>query len=384
MNILRVANILDNRTGGMARWMYSTGDLLTESGHRVDYLFAPGIGPCRSRFAGRFLLPWRVAARVADLHKRQGPYDVVEVHEPIAMWCGLRQRWDRSFPTIVVICHGLEARSHQTAIAYRKSKGIPVSLKQRISPLTVVWQANVGLRSAAAVLCLNNEDRDHLIAEGIPMERVHLIPIGVREVFLQAGAAAPAADRRGQLLFLGTWLERKGILDLVPAAVAILNRFPDARLTVAGCLVAPEVVRETFPANLRGRIEVISKVANDDQLVRLYRQHQVFLLPSVFEGMPQVMLEAAAMKLVIVSTSRCGMKDFLRDGENGLLVPPGDPGRLISALARLYTEPGLAERLGDSAHGSAWEYTMDRAARLLLTGYEAAARDRPVSPPIAP
>jgi glycosyltransferase involved in cell wall biosynthesis len=381
MNILRVANIPDNRTGGMSRVIYNTGDLLTEMGHRVDYLFAPGIGAARSRIAARFLTPWRVGAQVAELNRRQGPYDVVEIHEPLSMWCGSRHRWGREFPPVVALSFGLEARSHSVAINYRRIKGLPVSLKQRISPLTLVWQATAGLRSAAAVVCMNNEDRDYLLARGVPEGRVHIAWTGVGSAFLEAGAASPDSDRSGRLLFLGTWIERKGILDLVPAVATALARFPAACLTVAGCQLEEEEVRDAFPPEMRGRIEVIPRVATDDELVRLYRRHQVLILPSIFEGLPLVIQEAAAMKLAVVTTPVCGMKDVIRDGENGIFVGVGAPDQLTAAVSRLLADPGLADRLGEAAHRSAREYPWDRTARGFLAGYEAAVRHRSAGTP---
>jgi glycosyltransferase involved in cell wall biosynthesis len=277
----------------------------------------------------------------------------------------------------------LEARSHLVAINYRQTKGLPVSLKQRISPLTVVWQATIGLRVAAAILCMNSEDRDYLLAQGIPEGRAHVVWTGVGSAFLEAGAAPLGPGRLGRLLFLGTWIERKGIFDLVPAAAEVLATFPAARLTVAGCQVPEKVVRNAFPSELQGRLEVIPHVATDDELIQLYRRHQVFLLPSIFEGLPVVIQEAAAMKLAIVTTPLCGMKDVIRDGENGILIRPGAPDQLSAAVARLLADPGLADRLGEAAHRSALEYTWDRMARGFLVGYEAAVRDRPIASSIA-
>jgi glycosyltransferase involved in cell wall biosynthesis len=263
-------------------------------------------------------------------------------------------------------------------------KGLRVSLKQRLSPLTVVWQAAVGLRTAAVIFCMSNEDRDYLLACGVPEGRVRITWTGVGKAFLEAGSADPDPGRSGRLLFLGTWIERKGIRDLVPAAAGVLTRFPDARLTIAGCQVAEHVVRDAFPAEIRTRLEVIPQIATDDELIELYRRHQVLLLPSIFEGLPLVVQEAAAMRLAVVTTPICGMRDVIRDGENGILVRPGASHQLATAVARLLADPHLADQLGEAAHRSAWEYTWDRMARAFLAGYEAVALGRLMAPAIAP
>jgi len=380
LKILRVANVPDNRTGGVARVMYETGDRLAAMGHQVDYLFSSAIRRGRSRLAGRFLVPWRISRLIAETNRKQGPYDVVEIHEPLSLWCALRQRWSRRYPAVAALSHGLEQRGHSANLAYRRLKRQPISMRNRFSPLTVVWQAVLGLRFSSAVLCLNEEDRAHLLAGGVPDGRIHVIPNGTDEIFLRVGEAAVDPARAGHFLFLATWLERKGILDLVPAIIEIFNRRPACRLTVAGCQVDADVVRGAFPAELRDRIEVIPKIDSDEELIAIYRRHQILLLPSVFEGMPLVMLEAAAMKMAVITTPRCGMRDFIHDGVNGLLIPPGAPEQLAAAMLRLVDDPALADRLGEAAHRSAREWTWDRTALALLAAYEGAIRNRRGTP----
>src|SRR5437763_1541291 len=84
MNILRVADVANNRTGGMTRVLYGSSDAMTRAGHRVDHMFADALGRVSWRPLRRFLIPVRVAARIARRNAEAGPYDVVEIHEPSA------------------------------------------------------------------------------------------------------------------------------------------------------------------------------------------------------------------------------------------------------------------------------------------------------------
>ena len=85
------------------------------------------------------------------------------------------------------------------------------------------------------------------------------------------------------------------------------------------------------------------------KLAALYHEHAVFAFPSTFEGQPLVLLEAAASGLAIATTRTCGMKDFVSDGQNGLLVEVGDAEGFARAVSRLVESAGLAAELGRAA-----------------------------------
>ena len=75
----------------------------------------------------------------------------------------------------------------------------------------------------------------------------------------------------------------------------------------------------------------------------------IFVLPSLWEGLPYALIEAAAMGKPIVASDIDGVREVIRDGETGLLVPPADPGALSSAVLRLLKDKELAMKLGRNA-----------------------------------
>jgi len=371
LRILRIADVPDNRTGGMSRTMYATGDVLRERGHQVDYLFSPAF-----RYAGRvqlrrFYVPMEVPDLVRQKMRETGPYDVVELHEPMAAPYAWQRQRDRSLPSLVIFSYGLEERSHPALLNYKRLKNLPVSLKNRWSPLTVVWQARYAVRRADHVICSNSEDVRHLVAAGVPPERLTRHHSGVEPEFFVAGALPPDPARSG-ILFLGSWLMRKGILDLVPAVTKALRAHPELRFTVAGSGAAEAQVRADLPADVQPRITVLPHVSGNDRLVELYRKHAIFVLPSFFEGQPLVMIEAAAMGLAIVTTRVCGMLDFIEDGQNGMLVEVGDEVSLSARLEQLVSSPALVQKLGAAARQTARSHTWVTAADKIEAAYRQA------------
>jgi glycosyltransferase involved in cell wall biosynthesis len=82
-----------------------------------------------------------------------------------------------------------------------------------------------------------------------------------------------------------------------------------------------------------------------------------------------VLLEAMAYARPVIATPIAGVRDLVRDGENGLLIPPGDPDALVVALRRLQGDPQLAARLGaagrDTAEGFGWDSARARLELVL-------------------
>ena len=192
---------------------------------------------------------------------------------------------------------------------------------------------------------------------------------GVTDAFLDC----PAGPSPGSgILFLATWIDRKGIRDVVPVFSRLAREFPGLRITVAGWTPA-EVVLADFPNDCHSAVRVIPQIRGDAALLAEYRSHAIYFAPSVFEGQLLTMLEAAAAGLAPVCTATCGMKDFIRSGENGLLAEVGDVAGLGDAVSRLVRNRNLTAQLGAQAQRDAREYTWNRSSEQFLAAVTAAA-----------
>jgi glycosyltransferase involved in cell wall biosynthesis len=184
----------------------------------------------------------------------------------------------------------------------------------------------------------------------------------------QPGTRSYASGK--QLLFAGTWRKNKGIEDLVPAFVDLANRWPDLRLAVLGPGVRAGVVLEAFPETVRPRVDV-RFARNDSETAAQFLTADLFVLPSLFEGTPLTLLEAMMSGLPIVTTAVCGMRDVIRNGQNGLLVPIRDPRAIAAAVGKLLQDESLRARLGRNAGAEAQAcYTWDRVAEPVRQVYE--------------
>jgi glycosyltransferase involved in cell wall biosynthesis len=370
VKILRIADIPNNRTGGMSRVIYCGGDALAAMGHQVDYALGDQMHVGCLASLRRFAIPLHVPKLVRRLQKERGKYDVVEVHEPIAApYCWQRRR-AADLPPVVILSHGSEARGRQKQIEYKRQKGMPISFRERNIPL-VAWQAMYAMRHADQVLCLNSLDQEFLISAGVAPDAITLLSNGVDAEMLHYPYDRAQMDVT-DFLFLGTWIMRKGIIEVAAAMTRVMDQRPKVTFTVAGFGVPDEAVRASFPSRLLPRLTLVQKIEGAQAIAGLYRKHQVFVLPSYFEGQPLVMLEAAALGLAIVATDESGMHDFLESGRDGILVPVGDSDALATQLLRLCDDPATTYRLGSAARQKVQSYTWANNAKTLLRAYEKA------------
>ena len=367
--MLRAADVPDDRIGGMSRTMYCTGDELVRAGHHVDYLFHESFTWKVPRQVWRYARTWEALSIIRRRWRAGERWDVIEMHEPLALAYGLARTRDRSLPPLVIFSYGIEARSYAAMRQYRADKGIRFRFRSRITSRALVAQAELALRCADHVICSSREDAEYVVAHsGLSASRVTLHHSGVEQPFLDAGSEPRAPGRRG-LLFVGSWIERKGILDLVPAVARVLAERAEVNFTVAGCNCPADNVKKEFPDALRSRVRVIPRMTSTEELVGVYRDHSILVLPSYFEGQPLVMIEAAALGLAIVTTPICGMRDFIDAGVHGLFCPVGDRERLADAMLELVANPHLAERMGERARQRAQEHTWRAAAAKIEAAY---------------
>ena len=167
-----------------------------------------------------------------------------------------------------------------------------------------------------------------------------------------------------RLLYVGTWLDRKGVYYLVEAFECLAQKMPGIALTVAGCLHPEEQVKKFFGAGVRDRVRVVPFVKRE-VMPAVYAEHDIFVFPSLSEGMPLTLLEAMAAGMPVVTTETSGMADVVEDGFNGLLVPPADTESLVEAIERLHRSVDLRKRLGQQAQETMRRYTWELVTQKL-------------------
>lgn len=376
MKVLRVADVDRTRTAGVSGCLFRGGDALGELDDTVEYLFALDIVgvwmPLRLR---RVTVPFAVCAKVWR-RVRRSHVDVVELHEHLAAPYSVLTSVPllrRHLPPCAVFSHGLVERQCQIAMQLESGSSRYARHWKRTSVLlTLVIPARVAHRYADQVLVLNTADRDQLVhTESLGAARVSLVSNGVEPEFFNLRRHPQGTLR---VLFVGTWLARKGVRELVASWRLVMSKRNDLRLTVAGTHMAGEEIRGEFH-EVGMSVEVIPRF-DRERLLELFADHDVLVLPSWSEGMPLAALEAAASGLAVIASRVPGNVDIFRppdpESDGGVLFSAGSSAELAEAIERVADDRELVEVLGARARERAAEFSWERAARELHSAYEQA------------
>jgi glycosyltransferase involved in cell wall biosynthesis len=156
--------------------------------------------------------------------------------------------------------------------------------------------------------------------------------------------------------FVGSLVKRKGADHLIRAFKEIRNE--KARLLIIG--EGPEKDALWAMANDDPRIEFLGYKENAPEYIRA---SDLFILPSLYEGLPNVIIEAMLLGTPVVATNVSGIPELIENDVNGFLVPPEDEGALKKALLELMENPALRNRFVLESHRKAPYFSIERMAR---------------------
>ncbi|HEY6310347.1 MAG TPA: glycogen synthase [Streptosporangiaceae bacterium] len=221
------------------------------------------------------------------------------------------------------------------------------------------WCERTSAASAAAVVAVSDGMRADILAAypEISAERIRVIRNGIDTTEYQPDPATDVLQRHGvdldrpYVIFVGRITRQKGVPVLLRAASALL---PEAQLVLcAGAADTPELEAEVtgladgLRASRSGVIW-IPEMLPRREIIQLLTHATVFAIPSIYEPLGIVNLEAMACGTAVVGSRTGGIPEVVADGETGLLVPPGEPEPLAEALNALIRDPDRAAAMGQA------------------------------------
>ncbi len=208
----------------------------------------------------------------------------------------------------------------------------------------------LSLKRSQATIFLNPDDQQLFFEKGwVSEEQARLIVSP--GVDTERFHPDRTSHRKLRVLFVARLLWQKGVSEFVEAAEIVKREYPDVLFHLAGewDRVHPDTVDKAWvqAAVNRGTIEFLGYLKDmDGQL----RATDIFVLPSYYrEGVPRVLLEAAACGVPVVTTDVPGCREAVVDGETGRLVPPQNSKALAEAISEILGNSELRQRMGQAA-----------------------------------
>ena len=172
-------------------------------------------------------------------------------------------------------------------------------------------------------------------------------------------------------MYTGGLHTRKGLFDFVKCAQIVCKERSDVKFVICGRgAFLNRVQQYVQEMGLQKNVTLLGFVPKAT-LLKTYQNATLQVVPSHYEGLPTVLLEAMSCGLPVVATDIGGNNEVISSEVNGLLIPPKCPNEMAKAVLRLLDNPELRERLGNAARKTIENrYTWDKIADRIVSCYE--------------
>jgi glycosyltransferase involved in cell wall biosynthesis len=349
IDILHVLGTAQPEGTGIARIVGALAAGLDPSRYHVHAWFLGPPGPLvdelRAAGATARSVPWPRGAR-----DPLGAY---------RFWRSLRRH------DFAIVHQHFGARSIRGVVSLSSAARIVLHLHGRISESGAERNNPAANRGADAVIAASR---------AVALAAPELNPVVVHAgVALPVDASQPEPRTSRETVVIGTagrLVPLKGLMHLLRSVASLAPQFPDLRLEIAG--QGPqrdELEDEARRLGLTGRMRFLGWQQN---LGQVFRDWDVFAMPSLEEGFGMAALEAMAAGLPVVATSAGGLAELIEDGETGYLVPPADVAGLTERLRLLVLDPERRRTMGAAARNRVrLHFAADRMVRQIEAIYAA-------------
>lgn len=372
MRICMISSELPPISGGVAYYVYNLSKKLVERKHDVSIItpkrnsgqktleFVEGIRVRRVPYC-RFY-PFHVSLLKLQVNKLfkslENEFDIVHVHSPMP----LPVRTSLPIVTTVHTPMRIDARHHEIIDL--------MSLLEKMQSAIVYPPAEQELfRISRRITAVSRTVASELGEYGLDAAKITVVANGV-----DPQSFFPCRQNNNDeeyVLYTGGLKARKGLFDLIQCASYVNKTRPGTKFILCGRgPYRKKIENAVAKMGLEKQVVFTGYVSRND-LINLYQNASVQVVPSHYEGMPTVLLEAMSCGLPVVATDIGGNNEVVNSGVNGFLVPPKSPEVMAEAVVRLLDNVSFRENMGKVARNTIlMHYTWDKVADRTLECYE--------------
>jgi len=268
----------------------------------------------------------------------------------------------------IIHCHILQGFHTVISIMFKflfnKKVVVKMSSSGETSDFKVLKEVTFGrlflrwIRNVDSIVSVCKKSSEEILENGFLKETLVEIPNGI-DVGKFSGDAFKGKKKLRSITYVGRLDKYKGVNFLLNSFKDVLLKIDNVQLTIVGDGPDESLLRNM--AKDLGIMENVAFKGRQEDIVSELNSTDIFVLPSLSEGMSNVLLEAMACGLPVVATSVGGNQDLITDRLNGILVPPRDSGSLAAVLVELINNEDLTWRLGEEARKTVESnYAMNR------------------------
>jgi glycosyltransferase involved in cell wall biosynthesis len=359
------------QSGGIGYYVYNLSKKLVERGNEVTVLtrgsaskttreVVDGIELFKASFFPVYPFHMWIHGMFAKtiLKSLESTLTLVHLHTPIS------PPVVTSLPIITTVhtCMKFDSRYHEILD--------PLSLAEKVqstivSPLT---ESRI-FRISRLITTVSHSVAEEVKQYGIDSDRIKVVGNGVDEkVFFPLRNKGSGEE---YVLYTGVLRARKGLFDLIDCAKYVCETHHLTKFLICGS--GPFLLRLKEKAQRMGlheRVLFLGHVTRE-RLIELYQNAVVHVVPSHYEGLPTVLLEAMSSGIPVVATNVGGNSEVISSGINGLLIPPKSPEDMAKAVSKLLDDRELGKRIGRAARKTIEEhYTWEKITEKITKWYE--------------
>jgi len=333
--------------------------------------------------------PWSFSVRARRvLRDARHRFDLV--HDNQCLGTGLLGMLDDGWPMLATLHHPITV-DRDLDLADNPSPYRQVTLRRWYGFLHM--QMRVAAQIPRIVTVSESSARDITAQMGVPADRLHVVPVGVDHNQFRP-VAGIARNPNLLMTTASSDVPLKGLVPLLEALAKVRTERPVELVVIGKKRKGSKIPATMSRLGLEGAVHFRAGI-DDDGLVRLYNEVAAAVVPSLYEGFSLPAIEAMACGTPLVATTGGALPEVVgRDGDTGLLVPPGDPAALADGLLRLLGDEPLRARLGAAGRRRVLERftwratavgTAEQYEALLACGPAAARRvprDQPAPVPV--
>jgi len=283
------------------------------------------------------------------LFRTKNDFDIIHAHSHLFFstnLCALVRRLGSS--PLVITNHGLISQT------------VPMWVHKIYIPTVAKWT----FKSANKIICYTENEKSLLVKLGIDSDKIAVIHNGTdTDIF----APREKEKDNNQILWIGRFTPGKGVEYLIDAFNILVKEYPDFKLLMIGRGHLKENIEQKIQDLNLGKNIIIREFVPNSELPEIYQSSDVFVLPSLNEGVPRTILEAMACGIPVVCTELPQLVNIVEGC--GLLVPVKDSQALAEGILRVVSNRDIAQKFGKNGRikvveNYSWEDTVKKTIQL--------------------